>query len=187
MTDDAAPGDKASRRATLAGQAAELVLQNGLGNMGLRGLARQLQTSDRMLLYYFGTKEALVIETLARVGEKFRSLLGRYSDGRRLPPGRFVAQVLAMGRDPAVAPYMRVWTELIARAAAGEAPYGTIAQKAVSDWLAWIESRLVPDPAHPERPAALLSIIEGVTFLEIASPGVTRQVEQYLTQALDAQ
>ncbi|MFW7267445.1 TetR/AcrR family transcriptional regulator [Gluconacetobacter sp. Hr-1-5] len=184
MTDDSATPDRAGRREALADAAADLVLREGLGTMGLRGLARRLGTSDRMLIYYFGSKDALVAGVLARIGEKLSVLLQAYSAGPPVSPGAFLGQVLALGRDPVVMPFMRVWTDVIARAAAGEAPYDMVAKAVVADWTAWIGTRLIPDPNRSCPPAALLSIVEGVTLLEMACPGSTAAAGPYLAEAL---
>ncbi|MGW1892323.1 TetR/AcrR family transcriptional regulator [Streptomyces sp. NPDC002004] len=54
-----------SKRQDLLDRVREYVIHNGLSDLSLRPLARALGTSDRMLLYYFGTKERLVAEALA--------------------------------------------------------------------------------------------------------------------------
>ncbi|WP_406308996.1 TetR family transcriptional regulator [Streptomyces sp. NBC_00623] len=58
------PADPA-KRADLLRRVRSYVLRNGLASLSLRPLARELGTSDRMLLYYFGTKERMVAEALS--------------------------------------------------------------------------------------------------------------------------
>ncbi|MFJ7949033.1 TetR/AcrR family transcriptional regulator [Streptomyces sp. NPDC096354] len=58
------PADPA-KRADLLSRVRSYVLRNGLAGLSLRPLALELGTSDRMLLYYFGTKEHMVAEALA--------------------------------------------------------------------------------------------------------------------------
>ncbi|MET7562608.1 TetR/AcrR family transcriptional regulator [Streptomyces sp. NPDC005479] len=58
------PADPA-KRADLLHRIRAYVLRNGLTGLSLRPLARELGTSDRMLLYYFGTKERMVAEALS--------------------------------------------------------------------------------------------------------------------------
>ncbi|MEU9363308.1 TetR/AcrR family transcriptional regulator [Streptomyces avermitilis] len=58
------PPDPAKRR-DLLDQVREYMIRNGLADLSLRPLARSLDTSDRMLLYYFGSKERMVAEALA--------------------------------------------------------------------------------------------------------------------------
>ncbi len=180
--------ERDGRRAALAGEIAGIALRDGLGDMGLRGLASRLDTSDRMLLYYFGSKERLVEEALGQVNARLAVLLAARGGRDRVTPGRFLAEVLALAGDPEVAPFMRLWTEVIARGARGERPYDRIGAAAVRSWMAWIDGRLVApaDGAGSGRPAALLSIVEGVTLLEMAAPGCTAEVGAYLSRALDA-
>ena len=179
--------ERNERRAELADRIAEIVLQEGLGDLGLRGLAARMGTSDRMLLYYFETKTQLIIDVLDRVGVRLSSLLAQNSAGPRVSPGQFLAGVLSLARDPAVAPFMRLWTEVIARGARGERPYDQVAAEVVRSWLAWIDSRLTPlaSGSGLGRAAALLSVVEGTTLLELACPGSTTGVQAYLSAALD--
>ncbi|WP_326607859.1 TetR/AcrR family transcriptional regulator [Streptomyces sp. NBC_01799] len=58
------PADPA-KRADLLRRVRSYVLRNGLASLSLRPLARELGTSDRMLIYYFGTKERMVAEALS--------------------------------------------------------------------------------------------------------------------------
>ncbi|MET9474922.1 TetR/AcrR family transcriptional regulator [Streptomyces sp. NPDC002917] len=58
------PADPAKREDLLC-RVRSYVLRNGLASLSLRPLARELGTSDRMLLYYFGTKERMVAEALS--------------------------------------------------------------------------------------------------------------------------
>ncbi len=183
----AAP-DPAGRRSDLAEALAGIVLRDGLGDLGLRGVAAKLGTSDRMLIYYFETKERLVLDMLDRVSARLSVILAANSNDPPMSPGQFLARVLALSHDPEVAPFIRLWTEVIARGARGEAPYNQVAPRVVGSWIAWIDSRLIrSDDAHAAaRPAALLSIVEGVSLLELAAPGSTRDAQPYLVSMLDA-
>jgi AcrR family transcriptional regulator len=58
------------RRAELVEGALDYVLANGLVGLSLRPLAAALGTSDRMLIYHFGSKERLVGEILAHAQQR---------------------------------------------------------------------------------------------------------------------
>lgn len=177
----------ASRRAELADAAADIVLAEGVAALGLRALAPRLGTSARMLLYYFETREALVLAVMARISERLRILLAEFEGVERRDIGAFAARVLALASAPTVAPFMRVWTEIIARGARGEDPYRAIAAEAVAAWLAWIEQRLVPEEggaSDGSRAATILAIVEGATLLELARPGTTSGVAEILAARL---
>jgi hypothetical protein len=55
------------RRAELLDKVADYILSNGLADLSLRPLATAIDTSPRMLLYFFGSKERLIAEALAHI------------------------------------------------------------------------------------------------------------------------
>lgn len=184
----AAPPSHAKKRVELAAALATIVLRDGLGTLALRGLAARLNTSDRMLLYYFGTKEQLVLEVLATLEQRLFAHLQPWDEAPRMTAGAFLSQAFALGADPAIAPFMRLWTEVIARGARGEAPYDRIGPEIVRSWTTWIDKRLTPPttPMPEPRAIAILAIIEGASLLELAAPGSTVGAIPYLATRLDA-
>ncbi|CAM2984808.1 TetR/AcrR family transcriptional regulator [Komagataeibacter xylinus] len=182
-----ARGDKTARHAALTAEIATIVLHEGLGDMSVRALAARLGTSDRMLLYYFTTREQMILAVLHEISDRLSHLLAGHSTGPRLSPGQFLTRVLALAHEADVAPFMQVWTDVIARGARGMQPYDSVARDVVRGWMAWIDSRLTAPPtgAQPGRAAAILSIVEGISLLEAASPGSTAGVSAYLASLLD--
>ena len=55
------------RRAKLLEEVFDYVLSNGPAGLSLRPLAAGVNTSPRMLLYFFGSKERLISEALAEI------------------------------------------------------------------------------------------------------------------------
>ncbi len=179
------PADHPARRAALADEIATIVLADGLGVLGLRGLAARLDTSGRMLLYYFGTKDVLVLTVLDRINARMTAIMADHATGPRTTPGALLARVLARVEHPEIAPFMRVWTEVVARGARGEAPYDRMTAGTVEAWIAWIESRLLPDDRSRGQAEAILSVVDGLTLLELARPGSTTQARALLPGLLD--
>ena len=179
------PPNETARRAELVEAIATIVLEDGLDALALRGLAARLSTSGRMLLYHFGTKDALVRAVLTCISERMAVLQEAAALGAPESPGKFLHDMMQAGIDPATAPYMRVWTDVIVRAARGEAPYRNIADKTVKAWLDWIVGRLLPAPDNQATAAMLLSIMEGITILETARPGTTQHARHLLPLLLD--
>ena len=99
--------------------------------------------------------------------------------------GKFLGDMMQAGIDPATAPFMRVWTDVVVRAARGEAPYREIADGTVKAWLDWIVARLLPSSDNGARAVAVLAIMEGITILEMARPGTTRDARRQLPALLD--
>jgi AcrR family transcriptional regulator len=57
-------------RKKLLERTVDYVLKRGLVDLTLRPLAAALDTSPRMLLYFFGSKERLITEALAQAGTR---------------------------------------------------------------------------------------------------------------------
>lgn len=177
--------NESTKYADLVEAITSIVLQEGLDALALRGLADRLSTSGRMLLYYFGNKDALIRAVLARISERMTPLQDAVSSGAQVSAGQFLGIMMQAGTDPQIAPIMRVWTEVVARAARSETPYREIADQTVVEWLDWINSRLLPAPDNDAKARAILSIMEGVTILEMARPGTTDAARQLLPSLLD--
>jgi AcrR family transcriptional regulator len=65
----------ASAKDRLLAAATEHVAAHGVSDLTLRGLAAGIGTSHRMLLYHFGSKEALLVEVIKLVEQRQRAAL----------------------------------------------------------------------------------------------------------------
>lgn len=161
-------GRPEQREAFLSG-AVEHVLGHGASGLSLRPLAAALGTSDRMLLYYFGSRDHLLETVLDLVGD---GLLAALCDA--VPPGRSEPRVLlralwSLARDPAVQPVLRLYVEILGQAAAQVAPFPAAAHRVALRWLDWVQDRVdVPDAERHEAAAALLATIDGLLVLHLA-------------------
>jgi AcrR family transcriptional regulator len=88
----ARPADPERRGKTLA-LAAEYVLEHGLEGLSLRPLAAALNTSPRMLLYDFGSKEELIDAILAEVRRREEALIAEREIDFHGAPGEAIAAV----------------------------------------------------------------------------------------------
>ncbi len=163
-----ARGRPEQREAFLAG-AVEHVLRHGVSGLSLRPLAAALGTSDRMLLYYFGTRELLLEQVLDRVGD---GLVAALSEA--VPPGRSAPEVLLRSvwtqvRVPAVEPVLRLYVEILGQSAAQVPPFPAAARRVAQRWLDWVEGRLdVPEAERPSVAAALLATLDGLLLLQLS-------------------
>ena len=178
-----------SRRAALVSRIAALLLARGCAEIPLRELARELDTSDRMLLYYFEDKADLVQTTLGTVATKLAQTLQTALPSGRVAPARLLAQVSTLLASRPVKPYMSVWADLVAHGTRGEEPYRSLMTASAAGWLDRIDSRLdLPEGAQRRRvAAAVLTIAEGSRMLEDALPGCTRDTLQIFVAGLEAQ
>jgi AcrR family transcriptional regulator len=166
---------------------AQHVLTHGLNNASLRPLAQAVGTSDRMLIYHFGSKEGLIDALL-------RHLAGGFVAGLEaaLPPGRAasvadcLAEVVALLRDPGMAGYVRIWLDILSAAAGGEAAHRQAGQDIMAGFAVWLEGRLPEGMADPAGvAAALLTLIEGVIVMDsVGQRGMADAAVAAIGQAL---
>lgn len=157
--------DKAQRREQIVGAVAQHLLDHGLHNSALRALAQSAGISDRMIMYYFDTKEELISEALLRIANGLIASLDV-----ALPKGQVSAQQLttalrARGSEADAKPGQRLWFEIVGLAMREDGPYLQVAQQILAGWEDWIRDRLGPRRAHlaPE----LLAQIEGEMMINL--------------------
>ncbi|MFG2635725.1 TetR/AcrR family transcriptional regulator [Streptomyces sp. NPDC048362] len=138
------PPDPAKRR-DLLDQVRQYVIRNGLADLSLRPLARALGTSDRMLLYYFGTKERLVADALALDENRpllrapdLLDTLGRPED----PAGvrRFMEQVWRLFNTPDRRALLPLSLEVMAASLLHPDRYGPLMHDMITGWTRLLTS-----------------------------------------------
>lgn len=143
------------------------VLAHGLGGASLRPLAKAAGTSDRMLLYHFGTKEALIADLLGYLARTYAAALDAALAGERAPTrGAALARILKHARSDAMRPFMQLWWEIVAGSARGVEGYQPAAHAMMGELLGWLEGQMPqgdPDPKGGAR--YLLTLIEGTLML----------------------
>src|SRR5215467_13531582 len=82
---------KSQRREDLLNASIEYMLENGVADLSLRPLAAKVGSKARLLVYHFGSKDALITDAMLvvreRVKENFAALV---RSGRDLKPSQVV-------------------------------------------------------------------------------------------------
>lgn len=157
------------QRAALLSGAVEHVLVHGASGLSLRPLAAALGTSDRMLLYYFGTRERLLEAVLDLVGDGLVAALADAAPLGRSTPEALLSAVWSTARSPTVEPVLRLYVEILGQAAAGVAPFPAAARRVALRWLDWVQLRLdVPETERQDAAAALLVTVDGLLLIHLA-------------------
>lgn len=184
--DDSARADSA-RKHQLLELAYAHVLDHGLADMSLRPLAEAIGSSPRVLLFLFGSKDALVQALLARARQDETGMLEAVHRARPehslARTGELVWSWLA---DPGHRKVLTLWVEGYARSLTGGAgPWAGFAERTIADWL---EVFAAAQPAArrdtPEGLAErtlLLSVLRGALLDLLAS-----RDEQRTTTAVTA-
>jgi AcrR family transcriptional regulator len=104
----------------------------GVGDRSLRQIAAGAGTSHRMLIYHFGTRDALLVEVVRAVEERQRVALAAM---KSRTPRDLALEFWERLADPALAPYERLFFELYGAALAGQESVAPVLDGIVTSWL----------------------------------------------------
>ena len=154
-------------RETLLPPLVAYVMQHGLADASLRPLAKAAGTSDRMLLYHFGTKDALVEALLEYLAGMFADALDTAFPQERAPSRRASAKtVYEITGRPELAPFLRVWWDIVAGCSNSNAAYLQAAGGIMDVLLDWVVDHLPESDPDPQAGArAVMTVIEGAQVL----------------------
>ena len=143
----------------------------GLAGASLRPLARAAGTSDRMLIYHFGSKGALISALLDHLSTEMLGALSAALPRRRAPSeAECLAEIVRLLRTPTFRPYLRVWFDILSAAGRGDADHVKATRRILVGHVDWIASRLPEGTADPKpRAKEMLALLQGVLVLEIAA------------------
>lgn len=152
------------RRAQLLRACTDDVLKNGLSGATLTRLAAAADTSPRMLIYHFTTRDRLVVEALRQARLRQRTI---YEDVLKPDPATPYATVLAAAwpvmTAPESRPYLRLFGELH-DLPAEQSPWAEFRTLSILDWIPTIEAGLVADnfPDAAALASALVATARGL-------------------------
>ena len=129
------------RRVEWTEAATDFVLEHGLIGLSLRPLAAELGTSDRMLLYHFGSKDELVAAVLRTSNERSTSYV------RGLPASAdlraAVHDLWEAVRIPSIDRCTRLYVEAAALGLLGKEPYVSVVREANEHWTTALVDHVV--------------------------------------------
>ncbi len=141
------------------------LLENGLNNTGIRQLAKAAGTSDRMLIYYFGSKDELLNQVLGSIADGVTEQLDALLGTQIRPAHTLLEELTAVNSQPIFKPAIQLWFELVGLAVRGKEPYLSNARIFSENWINWIFSR-IEDPAQ-EGAKDLYAHLEGRLMIKL--------------------
>nr|WP_134007862.1 TetR/AcrR family transcriptional regulator [Streptomyces sp. 846.5] len=183
-----APTDSA-RKKQLLELAYAHVLEHGLAGMSLRPLAEAVGSSPRVLLFLFGSKDALVQALLGRAREdELRMLDALHRTPRQYGPAQAGGLVWDWLADPGHRPLLTLWAEAYTCSLVDRSgPWAGFARRTVDDWLQVFAA--AQEPAVRDTPEGLaertllLSVLRGALLDLLATddhPRTTAAVTSHL-------
>lgn len=156
-----------ARRRAILQKIADHLLEQGMKGSSIRPLAAAAGISDRMLLHYFENKEEVMTAALQLIAGRMVFLLNS-ARSAPMPFHTLMPHLAGMLNDPHVRPYLRLWLELAALSASGEAAYQQVARQLGDYFYEWLAGELLVEKEEERAPLAALAFvtIEGFVFLD---------------------
>lgn len=151
-----------SRREELLDRVTDHVLAHGLIGLTLRPLAAAIGTSDRMLIYHFGSRDALVSEVVAHATARATVAV------EALPAAPSVRAAvnslwIAYREDP-LHGCLTLYCQAAASGLIGEEPYLSDARASNELWAGSLRDYLVRSGAAPRRVARIVTLVDSALY-----------------------
>ncbi len=138
-----------ARRAQLLDAVVDYVCKNGVAELSLRPLAEAVDSSPRVLLYYFNSKEDLVMEVLEQARIRQRRLFERLRV-RHFGSIDACREIWNVMSAPASEPIFRLFFEVYGLALQDRKRYARFLKSVIEPWLDYVGAPYV----HAGWPAA---------------------------------
>lgn len=177
-------GYRHTREEILEG-AVSAAFADGLSQLTFGRLAKRLGISDRIIVYYFPTKDDLLGEVLVALGARLQVTL---APAFATPAADHVELVRAAWPVLASAdadPVFALFFEASGLAAAGREPYRDLVPRLVDAWIAWASEFVRGAPARRRAEAeAAIAVIDGLLLLrQLAGPAPADRAAERITGA----
>ena len=159
-------GYRHNREEILEGALAE-VAETGLSQLSFGRLAKRMDITDRMVVYYFPTKDDLLTAVVVELGLQLQRLLEEAFGSDRLPAAELERRAWPVLTGPTGDRVFAVFFELVGLSAVGLAPFNTLAPLLLNGWVDWLAPRIANDVAANGRKETLgvVARLDGLLLL----------------------
>ena len=169
-------GHKHTKEEILAG-ALDAALDDGLSRLTFGRLAKRLGISDRIVVYYFPTKDDLIGEVLLAMGLRIQEVLAAaFTEPAEdhLALAKAAWPILAR---PELDPVFGLFFDANGLAAAGREPYRSLVSQLVEAWIEWAATLLRgTDKQRRTEAETVIALIDGLLLLrQLAGPAAANR------------
>lgn len=151
-----------TRKEDLLEAVVDHVLAHGLIGLTLRPLAAAIGTSDRMLVYHFGSRDALVSAVVARTTERAIRAVEELPAARSVRAA--VNQLWAASQTEPLHGCQDVYVQAAATGLLGREPYLSDARASNERWVGALRAHLVRSGANPRRVARVVTLVDSALY-----------------------
>ena len=148
--------------------AVRTAFDSGMSNLTFAGVAETLGSSDRMVVYYFPTKGALVSAVVVQLGAELQGLLEKSFGDEPSSVDDLLASAWPVLSTKRADRIFGLFFEMIGLASAGHEPYAGLVRDIMNAWVDWLSQRVIGSRADIRRQRALsvMARIDGLLLLK---------------------
>lgn len=178
-----------SRRDEILDAVVDYILTHGVSDLSLRPVAAAAGTRARLLIYHFGSREAMLIEAMERIQQRAQQdFLSRIASRRPGTPGALARVFWAWATDEMNQGVARLFFEIHGRALQNPGQYARYAHESAGRWRKMV-GQVLPKhwPARRREDIATITMggLDGL-LLDYLSTGdtarTTRALELFATE-----
>jgi len=153
-----------SKKNNMLPHLAQFVLDNGLTASSLRPMAKAAGTSDRMLIYHFGSKIGVLRETLDFIASQLTVTLdGLFANRIFASEAELIRSVTDLFRAETFRPFVLLWLDIVSEAARGSDLHRDVGSRIIDSYIEWIGKY---HPQGPKKAAETLIKIDGSMIID---------------------
>jgi AcrR family transcriptional regulator len=122
---------------------ADYLTAHGVAGLSLRPLAKAVGSSPRVLLYYFGSKEQLLVKVLAHLRQRQRAAYAKMKAANFATPSDACRAIWAQMSSPQSEALFRMSFEIYAMALRNPRRFAEYLRNSVEDWLEFLSAPLI--------------------------------------------
>ena len=145
----------------------KIVLTEGVSTLSFGRVAKELEISDRMVVYYFPTKAELVTAAVLAIGADLQLMLEKAFGSEPLDAKELMRRAWPVLSLKKAQPMFNGFFEIIGLASAGQAPYADLAPVLMNGWIDWLATRVnAPTKTRKREVAAsIVAQIDGLLMI----------------------
>lgn len=147
--------------------ALELVREDGLGNLSFGRVGERLGISDRTVVYYFPTKDALLRAIVEALGRDLQGVLSSAFGDEPRPATDLLARAWPILSGPDEVSTIRLFFEIVGLSNGGVEPYASLAPALIQSWIDWLVLRVdAPDvPTRRAHATWIVATLDGLLLV----------------------
>ncbi|WP_213816701.1 TetR/AcrR family transcriptional regulator [Glaciihabitans sp. dw_435] len=148
---------RGDRREQLLDKVVDYVLENGIADLTLRRLGTAVGSNNRMLLYYFGSREEIIVTALAAAEHRFPRMqtLLAVIDDESISLETRLGEAWDIIADPDNRPFHRLFFQIFGLAGFERERFADLLTTVSTEWVAHVRDAAIGDGVDPDRAAVL--------------------------------